>query len=179
MFTQWRRWIAYPIVWLALMLVPMAVVAMTHTTPSARSTPTNDLRIDSFDASYDAHRSGDGLAIDVTEKIKAYFPHPYTNHGIERQLPTTYGRVSMEVSGVRVTDMQGNAITWTSSTARNGDMVLRIGSAYSYVEGSVGYVIRYRIGNAMVLDPDGSQEIYLDVNGTGWLQTFTDVRARP
>ncbi|MCW5954094.1 MAG: DUF2207 domain-containing protein, partial [Propionibacteriaceae bacterium] len=56
------------------------------------------------------------------------------------------------------------------------DVILRIGDPRQYVYGSVTYVISYTIGNAMV-DAGDRQEIYLDINGTGWLQPFDRVTA--
>ena len=76
----------------------------------------------------------------------------------------------------KVTDPTGKRIPFTRRTESDGDIVLRIGSASSYVFGRVDYVISYTIGHAMVQAGD-RQEIYLDVNGTGWQQPFDRVRA--
>lgn len=173
MFARTSRWIAYPLCWLLLMLIPLMVDAWRASAGPASAA--NRFTITSFDATYQAHRSGGALALDVTEKIRANFPTRYVNHGIERRLNTRYGDTDIQLSGFTVTDPTGKALSFTRRT-EDGAIVLRIGSASTYVYGPVDYVIRYTIGNAMVQASD-RQEIYLDVNGTGWQQTFTAVRA--
>lgn len=175
MFAKTSRWIAYPLSWLLLMLVPLAIDAMRSSAGPAATT--NQFSISSFMADYHARRSGDRLAIDVTERITANFPRRYVNRGIERRLDARYGNADIQLSGFAVTDPSGKRIPFTRRTESDGDIVLRIGSANTYVYGRVDYVISYTIGHAMVQAGD-RQEIYLDVNGTGWQQRFGQVRAR-
>ena len=174
MFAKTSRWIAYPLVWLLLMLVPLMVDAFRAQAGPASAT--NRFTINSFVATYDARRSGDGLALDVTERITANFPIRYTNRGIERRLVPTYGGTDIELSGFKVTDAKGKSLSHSRRTDDDGSIVLRIGSSNTYVYGRVDYVIRYTIGRAMVQAAD-RQEIYLDVNGTGWQQQFDRVQA--
>ena len=173
-FTRISRWIAYPLGWLLLMLVPLSIDAVRAT--SGPVSETNQFSIPSFAADYRARRSGNGLAIDVTERITADFPRRYVNRGIERRLDARYGDTDIRLSNFRVTDPQGKSLTFTRRTESDGDIVLRIGSPNTYVYGRVDYVISYTIGRAMVQSGD-RQEIYLDVNGTGWQQRFGQVRA--
>ncbi len=173
-FTRMSRWIAYPLGWLLLMVTPMLIDGVRGSAGPVSSV--NQFTIRSFDAQYEARRSGPGLAIDVTERITADFPRRNTNRGIERQLDARYGDTDIRLSGFRVTDPAGKRIPFTRRTESDGDIVLRIGSASSYVFGRVDYVISYTIGHAMVQAGD-RQEIYLDVNGTGWQQPFDRVRA--
>ena len=175
MFAKTSRWIAYPLGWLLLMLVPLAIDAMRSTVEPASTT--NQFSIPSFQADYHARRSGDRLAIDVTERITADFPRRYVNRGIERRLDARYGDTDIQLSGFAVTDPSGKRIPFTRRTESGGDIVLRIGSPNTYVYGRVDYVISYTIGHAMVQAGD-RQEIYLDVNGTGWQQRFGQVQAR-
>ena len=174
MFTRTSRWIAYPLGWLLLMLIPLMVDAWRAGAGS--TSETDRFTITSFDGTYQARRAGGALALDVTERITANFPSRYTNHGIERRLDAHYGSTDIELSNFSVTDPSGKALTFTRRTESDGDIVLRIGRSSTYVYGNVDYVIRYTIGNAMVQASD-RQEIYLDVNGTGWQQPFTAVRA--
>lgn len=173
-FARTSRWIAYPLGWLLLMLVPLMIDAFRAGITEPASS-TDQFTIPSFVAIYEARRDGDSLAIDVTEKITANFPRRYTNHGIERRLPSSYRGESIRLSDFTVTDASGKRVTFTRRTD-GSDIVLRIGSASTYVYGQVNYIIRYTIGNAMVQQGD-RQEIYLDVNGTGWLQKFGRVQA--
>lgn len=174
MFARVSRWIAYPLCWLLLMIVPMVVDAFrADAGPVSR---TNQFTISSFVATYDARRSGDGLALDVTERITANFPNRYTNRGIERRLDARFGSTDIGLSNFRVTDPSGTSMPFTRRTEDDGDITLRIGSAGTYVYGRVDYVISYTIARAMVQARD-RQEIYLDVNGTGWQQRFDRVQA--
>jgi len=173
-FAKTSRWIAYPLAWLLLMVAPMLIDAWAAS--AGPVSEVNQFTIPSFKAHYQARRSDQGLALDVTETITASFPRRNTNRGIERRLDTRYGGTDIELSGFQVTDPSGKRIPFTQRTESDGDIVLRIGRANSYVFGRVDYVVRYTIGQAMV-QADDRQEIYLDVNGTGWQQPFGRVQA--
>lgn len=174
MFAKTSRWIAYPLAWLLLMVVPLWVDALLA--ESGPASETNQFSITTFDAHYEARRSGTGLAIHVTERITANFPRYRTNRGIERRLDTRYGDTDIRISNVKVTGPDGKRIRYSPRTESDGDLVLRIGDPSTYVYGKVDYVISYTIGRGMVQAGD-RQEIYLDVNGTGWQQRFDRVRA--
>ncbi len=174
MFAKTSRWIAYPLGWLLLMAVPLMIDAMRSSAGPASAT--NQFTIPSFVAHYQARRSADRLAIDVTERITADFPRRNVNRGIERRLDAEYRGEDIRLSDFAVTDPSGKRIPFTRRTESDGDIVLRIGRASTYVFGRVDYVIRYTIGHAMVQAGD-RQEIYLDVNGTGWQQPFGRVQA--
>lgn len=170
-----NRWIAYPLVWLLAMLVPMIWTAFSDSAgPTAE---VNQFRITSFDASYAAVPAGDRLELRVQERITADFRRRNTNRGIERRLDSAYGSTDIGLSGFEVTDTSGKELPFTILTADDGDVILRIGDPRKYVYGHVTYLIRYTIGNAMV-DAGDRQEVYLDINGTGWLQHFDQVTAR-
>ena len=173
-FALVSRWIAYPLAWLLLMATPMLIDAVRGS--SGPATGVNRFTIRGFDAHYEARRNGAGLAIGVTERITADFPRRNTNRGIERRLDARYGDTDIRLSGFAVVDPAGKPIPFTRRTEPDGDIVLRIGSPSRYVFGRVDYVISYTIGHAMVR-AGGRQEIYLDVNGTGWQQPFDRVRA--
>lgn len=169
-----KRWIAYPLVWLLAMLAPMVWSLFSQTTgPTAK---VNQFRIVSFDAHYTAARVDDRLQLKVEERITANFPNYRTNHGIERRLDARYGDTAIDLRNFRVTDQDGRPVQFRQLSADDGDIILRIGDAYEYVYGKVTYLISYTIGNAMVAAGD-RQEIYLDINGTGWLQPFDRVTA--
>lgn len=173
MLRQIKRWIAYPLVWLVAMLVPMVWSLIGDSMGAVAEV--NQFTITSFDADYKAIPSGDRLTLQVRERITAQFDNYRTNHGIERRLDARYGDTDIDLGDFTVTDDRGEPLPF-SRRADDDDLVLRIGDPDDYVYGTVTYVIGYTIGNAMVAGPD-RQEIYLDVNGTGWLQPFGRVSA--
>lgn len=172
--TQLRRWIAYPLAWLAAMLIPMAWAYVSDTWGATSAV--NQFQIDHFDARYTAVPRADRLRLEVSERIVASFPKPRTNRGIERRLDARYGNTRIQLDDFTVTDGNGEPLRFQKRTADDGDVILRIGDPSKYVSGTVTYVIGYTIGNAMV-DAGDHQEIYLDINGTGWLQPFSSVTA--
>ncbi len=174
MLRQMNRWIAYPLVWLVAMLIPMLWTPVANLFGPAAAV--NQFRIDSFDGTYLAIPADGRLTLEVTERITATFPKPRTNRGIERRLDGSYGETRIGLDDFRVTDEDGRPIQFKRINGSDGDVTLRIGDPRQYVSGTVIYVIRYTIGNAMV-QADDRQEIYLDINGTGWLQPFGKVTA--
>lgn len=174
MLRQLKRWIAYPLVWLMAMLVPMLWSLISDQTGATAAV--NQFRIESFDGTYTARPAADRLELQVQERITAYFPKRNTNRGIERRLDARFGDTLIDLHGFAVTDADGRETPFQLRTAEDGDIILRIGNPRQYVYGSVTYLISYTIGHAMV-DAGDRQEIYLDINGTGWLQPFGRVTA--
>ena len=174
MLRQTKRWIAYPLVWLVAMLIPMVWSLISDSTGATAKV--NQFTIVSFDADYAAIPIGDRLTLQVRERITARFDNYRTNRGIERRLDARYGDTAIDLADFTVTDGEGRPLGFQRRQAEDGDVILRIGDPDDYVYGTVTYVIGYTIGNAMVAGAD-RQEIYLDVNGTGWLQPFGRVSA--
>ncbi len=172
--SQTRRWIAYPLAWLAAMVVPMLAGYAWHSWGATAAV--NQFQIQHFDGHYEAVPAGDRLQLRVTERIVATFPRPRTNRGIERRLDARYGDTRIQLADFAVTDGSGNDLRFERRSGDDGDVILRIGDPRRYVSGTVTYVISYTIGHAMV-DAGDHQEIYLDINGTGWLQPFGSVTA--
>ncbi|MCW5954165.1 MAG: hypothetical protein KIT69_18090, partial [Propionibacteriaceae bacterium] len=84
MLRQMKRWIAYPLVWLLAMLVPMIWSLISDSTGPAAAV--NQFRIESFDGTYTARPVAGRLELRVQERITAYFSKRNTNRGIERRL---------------------------------------------------------------------------------------------
>lgn len=130
-------------------------------------------------------RSGDRLDVLVTETIATDFAGSM-NHGIIRAIPRKYQSHVNEIADVRV---EGRLRTHTSYTYGEDEetpeqwhpvqvdedytgtaLSLPIGSASEYLlEGEQFYRISYRLTDVAMNTPDGkAQEVYLDVNGSGW-----------
>lgn len=138
---------------------------------------TQDFSIDSFTGDYYLSRDTSHVSqLRITEKIVADFPAYDQNHGILRAIPQSYQNHSLELHIQSVTDQNGTSWPYTISTD-NGNGVLQIGDAHSYVHGQQTYNIDYTMrGNSLNLaDHD---EFFWDINGDQWPQQFRHVTAR-
>ncbi|MFV0406260.1 MAG: DUF2207 domain-containing protein [Propioniciclava sp.] len=132
------------------------------------------VRMNSFSADYRLERTASGQSrMVVTEKITVTFSGR-ENHGIYRVLPTSYRGRSTSLHSLTVTQGTEDARTlitpgWTSTR-------VRIGSANRSVKGTVSYRISY-VYDGVIQNFGGGQELYWDVNGTGWAESFGRVQA--
>ena len=113
----------------------------------------------------------------VEEVLTAEFPSYDQNHGIDRCIPDKYrGIKSLDKSSFQVSR---NGVSEPFSTYSENNMTcFRIGSKSSYVHDTQVYSISYNLTN-VILQPDNSenQELYWDINGTGWDQPFYNLTA--
>ena len=149
---------------------------------------TQDFVINDFTADYYLEKDAEGVSkMHVVENITATFPNYDQNHGIERAIPTTNQNGqnlvvnSFDASNytVKRNGVSENFTTYNS----NGGIVLRIGNADSYVHGKQTYTIEYDFYRLITEHSGASwsrgsyQELYWDINGTGWSQHFNKVTA--
>lgn len=114
----------------------------------------------------------------IDEVLTAVFPSTNQNHGIERCIPKQYNGTSI-LPSPNFTVLRNDA-SEPFTTYNDGDFLcLRIGNANQYVHGKQTYSISYDVEN-VILNPKNAtgQELYWDVNGTGWSQNFESVTAR-
>jgi uncharacterized membrane protein YgcG len=139
---------------------------------------TQDFTFTSMTADFYLGRDAGGNAtLRTVETLVAEFPDFDQNHGIERAIPLKYGDADLNLSVISVTDAAGSAIPYSRSDSGQF-AVLRIGSADSYVHGTVRYRIEYSQRNVVLSFEDtAADEFYWDVNGTGWSQPFGSVTA--
>lgn len=107
-------------------------------------------------------------SLTISETIETEFSFP--RHGIFRDIPVIYsakGRtIKARVDVLSVKNEQGNDHKYqTSRKGRN--IQIKIGDPDSYVQGTVIYVITYRI-SGVVLQYEGHDEVYWNVAGSGW-----------
>lgn len=164
-----------------VLLVSVAValpVLVVGFAPTAAVASTDDYSFTSMSSDFSLGRDAGGNAtLRTVETLVAVFPAFDQNHGIERAIPLMYGDANLNINVVGVTDGHGSAMPYTRSDS-NGFAVLRIGSADTYVHGSVTYRIEYTSRNVVRSFADtASDEFYWDVNGTGWPQQFGTVSA--
>lgn len=164
---------------ICLGLLVLAAVCSSVIAPTSSVLGVNDFTIRSFETDYYLDKDAEGRSILKTvEKIEAAFPAYDQNHGIERAIPTDYDGRSTNLNIQSVTDRDGEAVDYTTSTS-NGNLVLRIGDADKYVHGSKQYIITYTQRDVTKFFANtNDDEFYWDVNGTQWPQHMERVEAR-
>jgi uncharacterized membrane protein YgcG len=154
-----------------------AVLASSILYAPVRAADVNDFAVKSFTADYYLTRNVSNRSqMRVVEKIVATFPQTDQNHGIERAIPDTYDghTVKLKVRSVK----KDASHAWQYTTyGSNDNTVLRIGDADRYVHGDQTYLIEYTLQDVTKGFSD-HDELFWDVNGTGWSQPFGSVTAR-
>ncbi|HSE29872.1 MAG TPA: DUF2207 domain-containing protein [Candidatus Saccharimonadales bacterium] len=136
-----------------------------------------DFKIPRFEADY--YLSSDKEAVSelrVEERITAIFPNFNQNHGILRAIPESYDGHGLELSIISVKNAQDQNVPY-ETYSENGNLVLQIGEADTYVHGEQIYKISYLM-RGVTLNLDDHDELYWDVNGDQWQQQMTNVEAR-
>jgi hypothetical protein len=124
--------------------------------------------IKSFVADYylDIDKGGHST-LRAVEKITATFSGD-NKHGILRKLVSTYEDHFVDLNVNSVTNENGVAIKYTSSTT-GGYTILKIGDDDQLVKDEKTYVITYTSKDVTRTIKDGiSDEFYWNVNGNGW-----------
>jgi len=122
--------------------------------------------IRSFHTALEVERDGDVM---VAERLEVDFSAP--RHGIYRSIPVRYTDprgfgYALGFRLLEVTDDEGNRQRVKQS--RDGRYVnLRIGDPDREVTGSVIYIIRYRVRDALVARPE-HDELYWNATGNEW-----------
>lgn len=108
--------------------------------------------------------AADGSA-DFVETIEVRFTEP--RHGIFRFIP--YHDV-INGKGVDrlIKDIGVDGFKFTKSKEENYNLLIKIGSADTYVEGTQVYRINYHVVNPLNFFEDGHTEFYWDLLGTKW-----------
>jgi hypothetical protein len=160
---------------LALAIIAANVI-FVPSTGTVRAQDTQNFTINSFEAQYFLHRNSQKTSVmNVIETIDARFPDFDQNHGILRAIPNSYQNHTVSLSIESVKNAQGAAWKYSTST-ENDNTVLKIGDADVFVHGPQTYIIRYTVKNVINFQPD-HQELFWDVNGDQWPQSFGKVSA--
>ncbi len=146
--------------------------------PAASQASVDDFHFDSMSVDYFLSRGANGSSsLRTVETLVASFPDYDQNHGIERAIPLRNGDVDLGLKVISVTDAYGRNLNYSRSDD-SGFAVLRIGDADRYVHGTQTYRIDYSQKNVIQHFSDtNADEFYWDVNGTGWTQDFSTVKA--
>lgn len=193
MLRTWTRWIVYPIILVAVMLLASCVQGFAAGRNSGANSELNQFTITSFVADYRLELQPDGTTDAlVTEQIDASFSRTGVNRGITRAIPLKYQNHTNSVSDIQVSGtVQSSRTQYGKGETRTGAqpvttsidknvMIIRIGDPdRRLTSGAQSWTLSYRLGDIAMNTPDGArQEIYLDANGTGWEVPFTKVTAR-
>jgi len=147
----------------------VSLLLLAGLSPTASAVNTNNFTINSYKIDYYLNRDTQGRStLRTVERIEAEFPNYDQNHGIERAIPNSYDGHSTSLAVASVTDAAGRNVNFTTSEA-NGNEVVRIGNADTYVHGIQTYEITYTQRDVTRYFVDTkSDEFYWDTNGTEW-----------
>jgi uncharacterized membrane protein YgcG len=160
-----------------LLLVACGICATLSPSAHAASS-VNNFAISNYRIDYYLGRDNDGRAtLKTVESISADFPQTNKNHGIERAIPQSYDGHKTGLSIASVTDSSG--VSWRYSTyTSNGNTVVRIGDADTYVHGPQTYKITYTQRDVTKYFSDTNRdEFYWDTNGTEWAVPINSLTA--
>ncbi|HSX00938.1 MAG TPA: DUF2207 domain-containing protein [Candidatus Saccharimonas sp.] len=144
--------------------------------PSATYADVNDFSFASFEADYYLSRDAQhNSQLSIEEHLVAVFPAIDQNHGILRAIPQSYEGHNVHLHIEGVSDGTGRDYPYSTYNS-NGNLVLKIGDAGTYVHGLKTYDIKYRQDYVTTQGTNGDVFMW-DTNGTGWSQTFAHVTA--
>jgi uncharacterized membrane protein len=136
----------------------------------------NNFVINSFDSEYILSKTDKDVGtVRITEKIEAEFPNFNQNHGIERAIPKTYNKNSLDIKIISVLKKDNSPWQYTTRE-QNDNLILRIGDANTFVHGPQTYIITYSVSNVITFY-DNYDEWFWDVNGDQWSQQTKKVSA--
>ena len=142
----------------------LSLTSLLALAPAARAED-GGWEIESFDVTVAVAADG---TLDVTETIAARFFEP--KHGIIREIPVRYAvkgslyDIRLHLKGV--TDADGARLT-ESTTDEANKVVIKIGDAKTTLTGSHTYVIRYRVGRAVLWEGEHAA-LRWNATGNGW-----------
>jgi uncharacterized membrane protein len=155
---------------LKLVIAGMGLLGMLLA-PILASADVNNFLITSFKADETLTKKDPQGELHVVEHINVVFTD--SNHGILRAIPDSYKHHSLQLKVNKISSDSG-APTQYSTYGSNGNTVLKIGDPERTVTGAQEYTIDYTLHNVVSFYND-HDELYWDVNGDQWQQTFSQV----
>lgn len=146
-------------------IVPTAHAATSDNNVSS----VNNFTIEDFQIDYYLDRTADGRStLRTVESITALFPESDQNHGLERAIPSSYDGHPTKLKIDSVVDQNNRAHSFTTYSS-NGNTVVRIGDADTYVHSTQTYKLTYTQRDVTKYFSDTNRdEFYWDTNGTDW-----------
>ena len=112
----------------------------------------------------------------VVEEFTAVFPETDQNRGIRRLIPSRYQGQPLSPEVLSVTD--GDGRQRPMEVEEDDDVVSITSRADEYLHGRQVFVITYELENVTRVFEDTGTELYWNVNGIEWAQSFGVVDAR-
>lgn len=162
------------IIWqLSALVIAIGLVLVS---PLSARAGVNDFEFSSFVGDYYISRDDEGRStMRVVETLTAEFPDFDQNKGLERAIPMSYDGhwVSFELLSLT---RNGQTEPVYEQRYENDNVIVATGTD-DYVRGTQVYEFTYSLRD-VTKDFDDHQELYWDINGTDWLQSFDSVTAR-
>ncbi len=152
-------------------LIASLGLLITFAMPAIASADVNNFTVTSFAAEETLTRQDPQGELHVIERVNVNFND--FNHGILRAIPKSYKNHSLQLKVIGITSDTGAPTQYSTSTS-NGNAVLKIGDANRTITGAQEYTIEYTLRNVISFYKD-HDELYWDVNGDQWQQTFRQV----
>ena len=156
--------------------VLLIVLGVTVSVP-ASAADVDDFRFASLDAEYTLTRDDDGVSrMRVVEDFVAVFPDADQNHGMRRVIPDEYRGRPLRPDVISVTD--GNGREWDVETDDVDNGIEIVARDDAFLRGEQRFVFTYTLDGVVNDFPDTGLELYWDVNGVDWKQSFDRVTSR-
>lgn len=148
-------------------------VVLVAAAPTVASAGVNDFTITSFKSDQTLTKQDKQGELRIVERINVIFTDQ--NHGLLRALPQKYKNHSLQIDMNRISSETGAPTQYTTYDS-NGNKVFKIGDPDKTVTGIQQYTIDYTVRNVITFYDD-HDELYWNVNGDQWPQTFASVEA--
>jgi len=158
--------------WIKTLVIIVFIAVLYFNSSRVLAQGVNDFVISSFDADYELSNDDPQGKLYITENIELVFSGQ--NQGIERAVPTKYKDIDHKLKVVS-TKRDGKAEPF-STYMSNDNQVIRIGVRGVFITGAHNYEIEYEVSNVISFY-ENHDELYWDINGDEWLQTFSRVTA--
>lgn len=143
---------------------------------SAVAADVDDFTFESLNVRYTLERDADGVSrMRVVEEFVALFPDTDQNQGMRRIVPDSYQGLPLRPSFESVVDADGEE--WDVETEDVDDGVEVVARGDGYLHGAQTFVFTYTLDNVVSDFRDTGLELYWDVNGPDWAQSFGRVSA--
>ncbi len=165
--------VSVPVRAIFILSICLLVWLVLSTPPRISAQGVQDFRFSDFVVDYKLTNDDPQGTLEITETMLLEFSGQ--NRGILRTIPETYkgNNLNMVVLDVQRDGMPETYITYSE----NGNTIIKIGSPDIYITGQHSYAVSYRVENVITFYDD-YDELFWDVNGDQWLQTFDSVSAQ-